>query len=124
MLLYPINAGTATITNTAINAGNIFTTPAENLLILGISGLWCSFASGLSRTSISDGRIVTQPITPKSTPFAITMPRSLPRVKLIKHRAIKPAIVVTELPVTEVSVLDIALAMAFSLSGYFSLHSL
>ena len=53
---------------------------------------------------MSEGRTVTQPITPSRTPFAITSPRSKPRVKDIKQSAIKPAIVVIELPSTEVKV--------------------
>lgn len=39
---------------------------------------------------------MTQLITPKTTPFAITIPKSRPSVKLIKHNAINPATVVTE----------------------------
>ena len=50
------------------------------------------------------GRMVTQPITPSSTPLAITIPRSRPSVKVMKHSAIKPATVVTELPITEANV--------------------
>ena len=64
-----------------------------------------------------DGRSVTQLITPKITPFAITMPRSFPRVKLIKQRAMNPATVVIELPTTEEKVLDMACAIARSLSS-------
>ena len=51
-----------------------------------------------------DGRMVTQAITPKTTPFAMTTPMSSPRVKLIKHKAINPATVVTELPTTDENV--------------------
>ena len=58
------------------------------------------------------GSTVTLPITPISTPFAITMPRSRPMVKLMKQRAMKPATVVTELPSTDVKVSWIAAAMA------------
>ena len=54
----------------------------------------------------------------------MTTPRSMPRVKLIKHNAIKPAIVVIELPVTEVNVFVIAIAMADLLSSAIFLHSL
>ena len=70
------------------------------------------------------GSTVTQPRTPSSTPLAITMPRSRPRVKLMKHRAMKPAMVVTELPMTLVRVSLMATAMASLLSGYFSRCSL
>ena len=75
------------------------------------------FFSALSNTRIKDGRIVTHPITPKITPFAITTPRSSPRVKLMKQRAIKPATVVIELPTTEVIVFEMACAMARLLSS-------
>ena len=60
--------------------------------------------------------MVTQAITPKITPLAITTPRSSPKVKLMKHNAINPATVVMELPTTEVMVFDIACAMARFLS--------
>ena len=63
---------------------------------------------------ISAGSTVTHPITPSSTPLAITRPRSRPMVKLMKHRAAKPAMVVTELPSTETKVSWMAWAMASS----------
>ena len=66
------------------------------------------FSIALSQQSISDGRIVTHPITPITTPFAITTPRSSPSVKLIKQSAINPATVVIELPITDTNVCDIA----------------
>ena len=97
-------------------------TPAS-LSVEGIRDLCLVLRSNLSRAKIRDGRVVTQPITPRTTPFAMTIPRSFPRVKLIKHRAINPATVVTELPTTEVSVLWIASAMASRLSGRVSLCS-
>ena len=50
------------------------------------------------------GRTVTQPMTPRITPLAITMPRSRPMVKDMKHSAMKPATVVMELPSTLVKV--------------------
>ena len=59
-----------------------------------------------------DGRIVTQQITPIITPFAMTIPRSSPRVKLINIRATNPATVVIELPTTDTRVSLIASAMA------------
>ena len=74
------------------------------------------FSIALSNTSKSDGKIVTQLITPNTTPFAITIPKSRPSVKLMKHNAMKPATVVIELPITDVNVLDIACAIARSLS--------
>ena len=74
--------------------------------------------------SISDGRTVTQPITPKITPFAMTSPRSFPSVKVIKQSAAKPATVVTELPMTDVSVSLIAVAIASLLLSYFGSCSL
>ena len=54
-------------------------------------------------------------MTPNTTPFAMTIPRSRPRVKLMKHRAMKPATVVRELPSTEEKVAAMAWAMASSL---------
>ena len=63
-----------------------------------------------------EGSIVTQPITPKITPFAITTPISRPRVKLMKQSAINPAIVVMDEPITDCSVMLIAAAMADRLS--------
>ena len=63
-----------------------------------------------------DGRTVTQAITPNTTPFAMTTPMSSPRVKLMKHSAINPAIVVTELPTTDENVWEIACAIARFLS--------
>ena len=63
---------------------------------------------GLSNTSISDGSTVTHPITPRITPFAITIPRSMPSVNDMKQSAAKPATVVIELPMTEVKVWWIA----------------
>ena len=56
--------------------------------------------------------MVTQLITPKRTPFAITTPRSSPRVKVIKQSAINPAMVVREEPVTEAMVATIACSIA------------
>ena len=67
---------------------------------------------GLSSTRIKAGRVVTHPITPRITPFAMTMPRSMPRVKVMKHRAMNPAMVVMELPMTEVKVSWMAAAIA------------
>ena len=80
------------------------------------SSLCCVFSIGLSKTSTSDGRTVTQQTTPISTPFAITIPRSRPSAKVITHRATNPATVVTELPATDLNVLAIACPMARSFS--------
>ena len=63
------------------------------------------------------GRIVTVQMTPNKTPFAITKPISWPNVKDIVHMAKKPAIVVSELPVIEEKVLQIARTIASSSSG-------
>ena len=68
--------------------------------------------------------MVTVLITPINTPFAITNPISLPNPSSITHKAKKPAIVVVELPKTEVTVFVIAFAIAFFLSlGYLSFSS-
>ena len=58
----------------------------------------------LSKTKIKEGSTVTQQMTPSRTPFAMTMPKSRPMVKDMKHREINPATVVMELPTTLVSV--------------------
>ena len=50
------------------------------------------------------------------TPFAITIPKLAPNANVIKHNAKNPATVVTELPVIDLNVLEIACAMARSLS--------
>ena len=92
--------------------------------MLGIIDLCFVFCSGLSRISIIAGSTVTQPSTPNSTPFAITMPRSRPSVKVMKQSAMNPAIVVIELPTTDVSVSPIAAAIASSFEGYLSRCSL
>ena len=89
----------------------------------GNKALCFVFLKGLSNTRIIAGRTVRQQTTPSSTPLAMTMPRSRPSVKLMKHKAIKPAIVVTEEPITLDIVSSIACAIAFSLSSvsaYFS----
>ena len=90
--------------------------PFASFFVDGISDLCIVFSSGLSSTRMSDGRIVTQPITPKITPLAITIPRSRPSVKVIKQSAIKPATVVIELPSTErvVSLIATAIALLWS----------
>ena len=92
--------------------GKIFTTPFANLPIFGISERCLVLCRGLSRMRIIEGSIVTQLATPSSTPLAITRPRSRPRVKLMKHSAMKPATVVMELPITLVSVSWMATAIA------------
>ena len=70
----------------------------------------------LLNTKMKAGKTVTHEITPKITPFAITIPRSSPNVKLIKHKAMKPATVVIELLTTEDIVAAIASAIADLLS--------
>ena len=60
------------------------------------------------------GNTVTTLTTPRKTPFAMTKPISLPKVKFILHKAKKPTMVVKELPATDTSVLEIACAMASS----------
>ena len=98
------------------NTGNTLTMPFANLPMLGINALCFVFCKGLSRIRIRAGRTVTQPMTPSRTPFAMTMPKSRPMVKDMKHREINPATVVMELPTTLVSVFWIATAMASLLS--------
>ncbi len=61
---------------------------------------------------MSDGKTVTEPMTPSKTPLAMTRPRSSPSVKDMKQRAIKPAIVVAEEPMTDEKVDLIAASMA------------
>ena len=70
--------------------------------------LWAVFQMALSKTRMKDGRMVTQQITPSRTPLAMTTPMSRPKVKLMKQRAMKPAMVVREEPVTEVMVAAMA----------------
>jgi len=98
--------------------------PPANLFIFGIIDLCLVFCRGLSKTRIRDGSTVTQPSTPRRTPFAITIPRSRPSVKDIKQSAIKPAIVVIELPTTLARVSFMATAMASFWSSNFSFCSL
>ena len=56
--------------------------------------------------------------TPRTTPFAMTIPISLPSVNCITHKATKPAIVVMELEVIEVNVALIAFAIASSFGSF------
>ena len=77
----------------------------------------------LSNTSIIAGRMVTQLITPRITPFAITIPRSIPSLYVIKQSATKPATVVIELPTTALKVLLTASAIASWSSSIISLSS-
>ena len=74
------------------------------------------FSIGLSNTRTKEGKTVTQQITPINTPFAITIPRSRPSANVITHNATNPATVVTELPATDLNVLEIACPMARSFS--------
>ena len=88
----------------------------KSVILFGLnssSALLCDvFWIALSNTRTRDGKIVTQLTTPKSTPFAITIPRSRPKVNVIKQSAIKPAIVVSDEPATEVIVATIASSIA------------
>ena len=74
----------------------------------GISGLCLVFSIALSNIRIIAGNIVTQLITPRITPFAITIPKSTPNVNVMKHIATNPATVVIELPTTDTNVAAIA----------------
>ena len=78
------------------------------------------FLIALSNTRINEGSTVIHAITPSITPLAITIPRSSPNVKLIKHNAINPATVVIELPTTDEIVACMARAIAFLLSPLFN----
>ena len=62
------------------NTGNRFSTQYPRPLNSGMSGLCFVFCRIGSNTSTIDGRIVMQASTPKSTPFAMTRPRSMPSV--------------------------------------------
>ena len=86
------------------------------LFISGRRGRWEVFSRMRSKTRMRAGRTVTQPMTPKMTPLAMTRPRSKPRVKVMNMRAMKPAMVVILEPTTEENVCLMAVAMAFSLS--------
>ena len=70
----------------------------------------------LSKQRIIAGRKVIHTITPKITPFAITNPKSIPSLKVMKQSAANPAMVVTELLVTDLNVLEMACAIALCLS--------
>ena len=83
-----------------------------NFVNLGKITLCFVFSIKELQHKIIAGKIVTTQITPNRTPFAITKPISLPKVKFILHKAKKPAIVVNELPTTETKVLLIAVAIA------------
>ena len=63
------------------------------------------------------GRTVTQQRTPIRTPLDMTMPISRPSAKVMTQRARKPAMVVTELPMMDRKVSEMAFPMAFSLSS-------
>ena len=62
------------------------------------------FSMNLSKIRSRLGNKVKTQITPKNTPFAITRPKSVPKVSCIVHNTKNPAIVVKELPVTEINV--------------------
>ena len=65
---------------------------------------------------MSAGKIVMLAKTPSTTPFAITSPISTPKVKVMKHNAINPATVVSELPEITDAVVCIACDIARCLS--------
>ena len=66
----------------------------------------------LSPTIRSAGNKVRTQIKPHKTPFAITIPISVPSVKSIVHNARKPANVVRDDPNTDWKVATIALDIA------------
>ena len=101
-------------TNVIINTGKILTILLLSLVKSGRIDLWSNLRSGLSKAKMSAGKIVTLPITPRITPLAITIPKSMPSVKVIKHSAMKPATVVADEPNTELSVALMACSMAWS----------
>ena len=74
---------------------------------------------GLSNININDGKIVTVHKTPIITPFAITIPISIPKLKSIVQSAKNPATVVVELPIIDTNVFCIAFDMASILSEFF-----
>ena len=82
------------------------------LLKFGTNSLCLVFSINLSNINIKLGNSVNTTITPINTPFAITIPRSDPSVNCIAHRARKPTIVVSELPVTDLNVSLIASIIA------------
>ena len=88
------------------------------------SSLCFVFSIDLSNVSINAGKTVTEQITPRTTPFAITSPISRPSVKFIVHKAANPAIVVKELPEIESIVALIADAIASCLLSYLGISSL
>ena len=71
----------------------------------------------LSKRSTREGSTRTTVATPSTTPLAITMPMSRPRVRRIKHRAKKPAMVVRLEPDRERKAAMMAWVMASRLSS-------
>ena len=63
------------------------------------------------------GSTSTTVATPSTTPLAMTKPMSLPRVRRMKHRARKPAMVVREEPERDLNAATMAVAMASRLSS-------
>ena len=78
------------------------------------------FSIALSKYNNNTGNTVNVVITPNNTPLAITKPKSFPNVNFIVHNTMKPAIVVSELPNTDMNVSDIASVIASSLVLYLS----
>ena len=69
----------------------------------------------LSNASNKLGNNVNTLNKPNKTPLAITIPKSLPNVNCIVHSTKNPAIVVNELPITDLNVSTIASFIASSL---------
>ena len=101
-------------TKMMMKIGKYLTMKLLTVLKDGSKGLWSSLTRNLLKVRIKAGRTVTAPITPKMTPLAMTIPRSIPRVKDMKQRAIKPATVVADEPKTELMVFLMASTMAAS----------
>ena len=80
--------------------------------ILGRKGRCRVLSMTFSKVRIMAGRKVTQHSTPMITPLIITTPRSRPRAKVMKISAAKPAMVVTEEPMTDRKVSEMASPMA------------
>ena len=75
-----------------------------NFSNLGNNTLCFVFSICLSKINRNDGNIVTTHINPHKTPFAITIPISLPNNKSIVHSARKPANVVKDEPNIDLNV--------------------
>ena len=85
---------------------------SDALSRFGRKARWRVFSIRPSKVRIMAGRKVMQHSTPITTPLIMTMPRSLPSAKVMKISAAKPATVVTEEPMTDTKVSDMATPMA------------